>query len=271
MGGISCPIIDTHCHVYPDKIADKAVAGTFQFYDAPFTGKKVGLDGTVGMLLKENERSGISCSCICSVATTPHQVHSINRFLAEMAKEHPQQIVALGTLHPDSEDLAADVEEVISLGIRGVKIHPDIQGFALDDERTLRIFELLEGRLPVLLHTGDYRYDFSNPQRLLRVLKLFPRLHFIGAHFGSYSVWEQAPLLFGQENLWVDCSSTLPLLGDEKVIELIRGFGSERVLFGTDYPMWVPHEELAHFLRLPLTEEERENILHRNAEKLFGL
>lgn len=264
---MNCPIIDCHCHVYPEKIASKAIAGTMTFYNAELSG----LDGTAKTLIEENKKAGITRSLICSVATTPHQVNSINRFLAQTAQEHPEQITALGTLHPDSETQEADVETALSLGIRAIKLHPDIQGIPVDDERCFRIFELCEGRLPVLLHTGDYRYDFSNPNRLIKVLHRFPHLKVIAAHFGTYTVWERAEELYGQENLWVDCSSSLPFLSADRIIEMIRGFGSEKVLYGTDYPMWIPEQETEHFLSLPLTDKEKENILHCNAEQLFNL
>ena len=265
MGVLNYPVIDCHCHVYPAKIAAKAAAGTDQFYGS----KPSGLNGTLETLLEENKKAGITRSLISSVATTAKQVHAANSFLAECAALYPESITALGTLYPDSETQEADVEEAVSLGIRAIKLHPDIQGVALDDPRCMRIFELREGRLPVLLHTGDYRYDFSNPNRLVKVLRAFPKTQFIGAHFAAYTVWEQAETLFGAENLWVDCSSSLPFLSDDRAMELIRGFGTERVLFGTDYPMWHPDEALARFLRLPLGEKEKEMILHGNAERFF--
>ena len=267
MGVLSCPVIDCHCHVYPAKIAEKAIAGTDSFYGA----EPSGLDGTPETLLIENKKAGITRSLISSVATTAKQVHAANRFLADCAARFPESITALGTLYPGSTDQAADVQEAIELGIRAIKLHPDIQGYALDDPRSMDIFALCEGRLPVLLHTGDYRYDYSNPNRLLKVLRAFPKLQFIGAHFGTYTIWEQAEILCGQENLWVDCSSSMPFLSDTRIVELIRSFGAERVLFGTDYPMWQPKQELEHFLRLPLKEAEKEMILHSNAETLFGL
>ena len=69
-----------------------------------------------------------------------------------------------------------------------MKLHPDIQAFALDDPRALKIFELCEREnVPALLHTGDYRYDYSNPNRLLPVLKAYPSLTVIGAHLGGWS------------------------------------------------------------------------------------
>ena len=58
--------------------------------------------------------------------------------------------------------------------------------------------------------------------------------------------------------------------GKEKAKELIVAYGTERVLFGTDYPMWTPEEEIARFMALPLTDEEREMILHENFERFIG-
>lgn len=266
MGILNCPIIDCHSHVYPEKIAEKAVQGTAKFYDAALNG----LNGSLPTLLEEDKKAGITRSLISSVATTPKQVRTANAFLALCATEYPDAITALGTLHPDSQDLPGDFIHAIVHGIKAIKLHPDIQGFALDDPRCLSIYELCGGSVPVLLHTGDYRYDYSNPQRLLKVLRMFPHVQFIGAHFAAYSVWEQADVLFKQDNLWVDCSSTMPFLPQKRVMELLHGFGSERVLFGTDYPMWKPEEELRAFLSLPLREEEQERILHKNAEWLFN-
>ncbi len=267
MGVLNYPVIDCHCHVYPDKIAAKAVAGIALFYEECVEE----YDGTLSTLLAESEKAGITRSLISSVATTPKQVHAANSFLAQCAVDHPDRITALGTMHPDSEDPEADLDEALSLGIRAIKMHPDIQAFALDDPRCLRIFELCQGRMPVLLHTGDRRYDFSNPDRFLRVARMFPQLQLIGAHFGSYMLWEQAEKLFDQENIWVDCSSAFPFLSEERTMELIHGYGAERVLFGTDYPIWRPEKQIRDFLALPLSEGERELILHKNAERLFQL
>ena len=52
---------------------------------------------------------------------------------------------------------------------------------------------------------------------------------------------------------------------------MIRRHGVEKMLFGSDYPMWDHSEELARFLALDLTEEERRAILSGNARKLLSL
>ena len=260
-------IIDSHCHIYPDKIAQKASNATADVYELPPS-----MDGTIKTLIEHGGAAGIDHFIVQSVATTPKQVSSINKFIAASVAESGGRFTGLGTLHHDSDDMEADVEEIISLGLKGVKIHPDIQRVQLDDPRMLRMYELCEGRLPMLIHTGDKRYDNSNPNRLLPILDKYPNLTVIGAHFGGWSIWEEATGVFaGRDNFYVDCSSSLYAISPEKAKELIMAYGVKRVLFGTDYPLWTPESEIERFMRLDLTEEEREDILYNNAAELFGI
>ena len=260
-------IIDAHCHIYPDKIAQKASDSTGTFYDLPSS-----LDGKISTLLEHGERAGIEHFVVQSVATTPAQVSSINRFIATSVAESNGRFTGLGTLHPDSECVEDDVNEIIRLGLKGVKLHPDIQRFKIDDYRMLRIYELCEGRLPILIHTGDHRYDYSNPNRMMPILEIYKNLTVIGAHFGGWSVWEEATeRLKGYENFLVDCSSSLYALTPERARELIMAYGVKRVLFGTDYPLWTPETEIERFMQIDLTDEERRDILYNNAANLFGI
>ena len=260
-------IIDSHCHVYPDKIAQKASDATATFYELPPS-----LDGRISTLLEHGERAGIEHFIVQSVATTPKQVSSINNFIAQAVAESGGRFTGLGTLHPDSEDMKADVDEIIALGLKGVKLHPDIQKVKLDDPRMHKMYELCEGRLPMLLHTGDCRYDNSNPNRLIPILEKYPNLTVIGAHFGGWSIWEEATKqLYTYKNFLVDCSSSLYAISKEKAKELILAYGTDRVLFGTDYPLWTPEEEIERFMSLDLTDEQKEDILYNNTAKLFNI
>lgn len=262
-------IIDSHCHIYPEKIAAKATEHTDHFYDVHSV-----FDGSLGQLLESGKKAGISKFLVQSVATTPRQVESINSFIAREVESHQDKLVGLGAMHPDSSDICADVDRVAELGLRGVKMHPDIQGFALDDERCMPFYErCAEKELPVLIHTGDYRYDFSNPDRLANVLKTFPKLTIIGAHFAGWSVWDEAlEKLLAFDNLYVDSSSTFGFSKDIKLVrKLIEGWGEDRILFASDYPMWSAAEELKILESLQLDEGVYEKILHLNAEKVFKL
>ncbi|MBQ2774999.1 MAG: amidohydrolase [Clostridia bacterium] len=260
-------IIDAHCHIYPDKIAQKASAHTGDFYNiSPL------LDGKISTLLEHGEKAGIEHFVVQSVATTPCQVSSINNFIADSVAQSNGKFTGLGTLHPDSDDIEADVNELIGLGLNGVKLHPDIQQFKIDDYRMLKIYELCEGRLPILMHTGDSRFDYSNPNRMKPILDIYTDLTVIGAHLGGWSMWEEATEnLCKYKNFYVDCSSSLYALTPEKAKELIMAYGTKRVLFGTDYPLWEPEAETARFMQLELSEYEREDILYNNAAKIFNI
>ena len=223
--------------------------------------------------MKINEDCGIDHSLVQSVATTPKQVNSINSLIAQTVAASDGKLTGLGTLHPDSEDQRSDVRHLVELGLRGVKLHPDIQRFKIDDYRCLKIYELCEEYgLPILMHTGDKRYDFSNTNRLIPILETYTNLTIIGAHMGGWSLWDEASQeLCGIKNLYVDCSSTMYWVPLDKTAEIIRRYGADRVLFGTDYPMWDPRTEVDLFFRLGLSDDEMKLILSENVKKLYKL
>ena len=260
--------IDAHCHIYPEKIASRAVAGTDAFY-----GEKSLCKGTATDLINEGKKAGIDHFIVQSVATTPHQVRSINEFIAKEVIKSDGLMTGLGTLHPDSEDIKGDIKHIIELGLHGVKLHPDIQKFKIDDYRCLKIYDLCEEEnIPILMHTGDSRFDFSNPNRLLPIMEIYKSLTVVGAHLGGWSVWDEAvSTLKDLPNFYVDCSSCFPFIDAKKVKELIKAYGAEKVLFGTDYPMWSPSREIEEFLALGLDEFENKCILNMNAKKVFNL
>ena len=263
-------IIDTHCHIYPGQIAQKAVEAVDRFYDHL---PSYHHDGTVETLVKTGLSSGISHFIVHSVATTPRQVSTINRFIASSVEQSGGRFTGMGTMHLDSDSLSRDLDEIQSLGLKGVKLHPDIQRFHIDDPRAMEIFGMCEERgLPVCVHTGDYRYDYSNPPRTEKVLKAFPDLTLIGAHFGGWSVWEEAmETLSGYPNLIVDTSSTFFKISTYLALQLINAYGPDRIMFGTDYPLWKQKVEIDYLLHLNLPEEDYDKIFWKNACRIFKI
>ena len=258
--------IDAHVHIYPDKIAAKAAKGIGKFYDIT-----IHHDGSITQLIAEEDRAGVSRMVAHSVATTPTQVAHINEFIMSAHADYPGRIIPFAALHPDTPDMENVLNGIVAAGFKGIKLHPDFQEFQLDEPRALRMFSLIaDAKLPALIHTGDYRYDYSNPPRMAHLLDEIPNLVAIGAHLGGWSVYDEArKLLAGRRNLYVDTSSALYALKPDHAAELIRAFGVKRVMFGTDYPMWTPEEEVERFEALPLTEAEKEQIYHGTAEELL--
>ena len=260
-------IIDAHCHIYPDSIAARAVAGIGNFYGAPTRGA-----GTVADLTARGAEAGVDRFLVQSVATNAHQVRAINEFICDVASRSGGRMIGLGTLYPDSPDLAGDYAHLRALGLHGVKLHPDFQRFKIDDYRCLKIYELCErDRMPILMHTGDHRYDFSNPNRMLPILQIYTELTVVGAHFGGWSVWDEASeTLRGLPNFYVDCSSTMGFLQDPSAVRrLFEAYGADRVLFGADYPMWNVKDELEMLFALGLPAADLRRILSENAKRVY--
>ena len=260
------PIVDMHAHVYPDKIAQKATISVGQFYNLTMEAH----EGSVGNLVALRDETPITHTVVCSVAVKPATVTSINDFIASSCAAD-DTLLGLAAMHQDFEDPEAEIERAVGLGLRGVKLHPDTQQVNMDDPRLMRVYEICERRnLPLLIHCGDYRYDFSHPRRLQRILHEFPQLTICAAHFGGWSVFDLALEFLESERCFLDMSSSMRFLGLRRTRELIEDYGPRRMMFGSDFPMWNPADELEQLQAMGFSAADREMMCWRNAERWLG-
>jgi hypothetical protein len=257
-------IIDFHTHIYPEKIAEKATASTCAFY-----GLQTDLVGTAQTLLEQGKAAGISEFVLLPVAIRPDQVRSVNSFIVEETQNHPE-FHGFGTLHPGMEDPFSEIAFVQSSGLKGIKLHPDTQQFPMDDERLFPVYDYLQGKLPLLIHCGDTRSNYSHPKRLRHILDEFPHLQVVAAHLGGWSMFDTAFDCLKDTHCSLDLSSSMMFLPPEKVKTYIHGYGADRILFGSDFPLWEPKSEVEAFLQMNLSTEEQEKIAYRNAQRLLG-
>ena len=259
-------IIDAHAHIFPEKIAENATVNIGHFYDLPMNST-----GMSSKLLESGKKIGVQKYLVCSTATNPRQTSSINTFIANECALHPE-FYGFGTTHPDSEDLDADIAQIKELGLHGVKLHPDFQKFNADSPEAFRIYERIEGELPLLIHCGDHRYDFSAPRRIAAINENFPKLKILAAHLGGYQRWDEAQqCLPGRENVRFDVSSSLAFISPEMAAHMIRKYGVENCFFGSDFPMWSHEEEIERFLALGFSEKENQMILANNFRDFLQL
>ena len=259
-------IIDIHTHIYPEKIARKATDSVRDFYQI-YGGR---MDGTVEMLLERGQKAGISRYVVLPVSNTPHHVRSINSFILSQTALH-DNFIGFGTLHAEMEDLMGEVDWIMANGLRGIEMHPDSQRFSIDDPRLYPVYDAVQGKIPVILHMGDQRYNYSHPVRLRKVLDIFPRLEVIAAHFGGYSMFHTARELLWDTDCVFDISSAMMFMEQGEAERYINGYGAERMAYGTDYPLWDPVQEVARFKQLKLTDSQFDQIAHKTAERILKL
>lgn len=259
-------IIDIHTHIYPDGIAQKATDSVRAFYDI----HTEGLNGTVKQLLDRSSKAGIEKSVVLPVAIRPDRVRGINEFILEEVKQHPN-FLGFGTVHAAMDNIVEEGQWILDKGLLGVKMHPDSQQFPIDDIRLFPLYETIRGKVPVLIHIGDERYNYSHPIKLRRVLDLFPGLQAIAAHFGGYSMYSEASDILKDTSCVMDISSSIMYMAEGEPERYINLYGAERMAFGSDYPMWDPVEEVKTFFKLKLKPEQFEQIAYKTAQRILRI
>lgn len=263
-------IIDTHVHIFLPRIAEAAVQATNDFYEGsqnaeiPVPISLGHLPGTVDDLTARMLKNGIARSVVFSTATSAHQVELVNDFIGGVCETRPE-LIGVGTMHPDFPNFERELRRMKLLGLVGVKLHPDIQRFRLDDERLMPLYELMSAEgLFLIAHTGDYRFDYSSPRRMARIARAFPGLRCIAAHFGGWSEWSDARECLRLPNVYMDTSSTLGFGAREAARKAFEVFDQTHIFFGTDYPLWDQGEELERFFSLDLGDRLNEMVLGKN-------
>ena len=263
-------VFDIHTHTSPEAISEKACVSLGKFYNFTVYGK-----GTYAHLESQAAENNVGGYLLFSVATNAHQVPKVNDSIAALVKksrENGFETVGFAGMHQDFPDFEGEILRAKGMGLRGVKLHPDIQQSDVDDPIWFPLYDRMqEKNLLLYLHAGDNRpqYRFSEPGKIAHIARLFPRLRIVAAHLGGYSAWGEADCLYPLDNVFYDCSSALWAMTTEKANELVSQLGSDRIMFGTDYPVMHAENELKLFMKLSLTERERENIFYNNAKSFL--
>ena len=250
-------IVDAHTHIWPDKIAALALGGN------RVPGLEARGDGTVSGLDADMAASGVDVSCCLAIANEARHVDRVNEFVAGIASDTR---IPFGTVHVDLpvEENLASLERH---GVKAVKLHPLFQRFALDDPRLWEILEAFGSDYAVITHVGAggdaYTNSLSNPKMVRDIVRQFPQLRLMACHFGGYKILDDAEEMLSGADVVLETSwpPSLATLQPDRVRRLIRDHGAERIVFGSDWPMTSPAEELRAIDALGLTDDETKAVL----------
>ncbi len=260
-------VVDFHVHAFADKIAKKAAENLRDYYKMPLVG-----DGTFDVIYERATRADIDKMVIHAVATKYSQVEVINTYVSETVKKDPERLIGFGAMHRDFENYKQEIKRIKSLGLRGIKMHNDFQGFNIDDDKMMFVYEeIVKNDLPILFHMGDRNVDSSSPKRLSRVLERFPEMKAVAAHMGGVFMWDESEEYLVGRDVYFDTSSSLFLIGNERFLRMIKNHGADKILFGTDYPLSDYEKEFSYFEKLSLTEEEKDRIFYKNAYEFLKI
>ena len=261
-------ILDIHTHVFPDDIAHATVKRM-----AESAGESLHSDGTVSGLVASMDANNVSYSATMPVATKPEQVESINNWTIANRND---RIIPFGAMHPGYENPRKELGRIRDAGMKGIKLHPDYQGFYPSENRIKPVLDACrELGLIVLFHAGD---DFGHPRpghslpRLLAAMAdSYQDVKFIFAHLGGYEMWDQAEKYLVGKPVFIDTSYSFPCMTKERAQRIIRAHGPGKVLLGSDSPWGGIGNDIGSLLSLSFTDSEKEMILGANAAELLDI
>lgn len=265
--GQSAVITDFHTHAFPDGLAERAIASLSEGNE-----HRAFHDGTVAGLRKSMEEAGIGRSVICSIATKPAQFQNILDWSLTVNSE---QLVALGSVHPQAADPAGELAQLQQAGLCGIKVHPYYQDFVYDSPEMARVWRAAEQLgLLVVSHTGfDAAYPARDrrcdPEHILRVVERFPDLKLVTTHLGSWDDWDMVERYLIGKPVYIEISFGVQMVAPERLREMLLAHPAGYLLFGTDSPWTCQREslELLRSLKLPASLEQA--LLSDNADRLL--
>jgi uncharacterized protein len=262
-------VIDFHTHAFPDELAEKAITA-LEEHSGDYRAHR---DGTIRGLLKSMDGAGIEQAVVVSIATKPSQVRRITEWSISIASE---RIIPFASIHPRYREFESELDRIAAAGLKGIKLHPFYQEFTIDDPDRIPLYRAVADRgLVVLFHAGnDIAFPVTgqaSPSRFLRLFEAVPDLKMVVSHLGGWTAWEEvAETLLGKP-VYLETSFAIAEAKPEQFRRILDNHPPDYFLFGTDSPWLDQKKELAAWQALPILEERKEKIFHKNAERLLGL
>lgn len=281
-------VFDSHLHLFNKKVIDNVAhrREMVALLNLQTNGAHARLDAEA--LAASMRAAGVVGGLNLPTAAAP-DVERINTLSIERTRGS-DFLKTAGTLHPDFPLNREEIERLSQNGIRGIKLCSFSQGFVLDAPPALALFDRIEQhncesshRFFIVLDTFYQAHDYfgtnpaftTRPAQIAALAARFPRTIFIGAHMGGLSapfeeLWKG---LTPSDNLMLDTSNAAHTLSREQFIALLKRFGPEHIVFGTDWP-WFEHEpEIALIKKLTdaagFDKRQKEAVFHENMTRLL--
>jgi len=278
-------IIDFHTHVIPPQVKENRADYISRdhcfslLYSQP-KAKLVTAEETIATL----DECGIDKAVILNLGWQSHELcMETNDYILESVTKHPKRLIGFCTIQPSAGDNALkEIERCARNGAKGIgEMRPDVQGFDLRDTKTMKqLVDLIVAYdLIFLIHAsepvGHYYAGKGEitPSVIYPFIMDFPQLNLVCAHWGGglpfYALMPEVKKAF--TNVYFDTAATPFLYKPQIFHQVIDILGSDKILFGSDYPLLSPKRIIDQIESVELKKEEKIEVLGGNAKKLLSL
>ena len=263
-------IIDFHTHTFPDDLAPKAIAALTASSDNLYPPVS---DGTVTGLLGRMDDWNIDLSVIQPVITKQSQFIKANEWAASICSD---RIVCFGGLYPHTDDYKRDIDFIVGLGLKGIKLHAEYQDFVIDDESMLKIYDYALSQNLIIVHHAGFDPAFpppfkSSPKQFANIVNTMRGGVIVAAHLGGHAQWDDVERYLVGTDIYLDTSMGFEYYPHEQFLRVVENHGADKILFGSDAPWSNALTETGHLKSLPLPDSAKDAIFSGNAKRLLGI
>lgn len=270
-------LIDFHTHIFPEKIAQRAIASLEENllrHTKDKSRARAYTGGTLNDLKTAMEKAGVDVSVVMPIATNLTQSESINRFAAEINGR--EGVYSFGSVHPLEDNLEEKLEKIKKMGLKGIKLHPEYQSFYINSPEGINVLKIAEKLgLFTMLHAGrDLGMPepmHCSPEQLKDALNYVSGKFIIAAHMGGYQMGERVLEHLAGTEIFIDTSYYLPEMEKDLALKIIGKHGADKVLFASDSPWARPEDILKSLKDLDLSDEDFSKITYKNAMNILDL
>lgn len=223
------------------------------------------------------DQAGVDRSLI-SAWVAPRNVMISNDEVASFVAEAPERLIGVGSVDISKPmDAVREIRRCVSeLGFKAIRVLPWLWEVPPTDRRFYPVYtacaDLGVPFCTQIGHTGPLMpSEVGRPIYLDQVALDFPELTIVGGHIGYPWTEEAIAVATKHENVYIDTSAYTAKRYPPALVEFMRGHGRSKVLFGTNYPMIMPHQALEHLPALALEDEVQSFFLGENAVRIFNL
>jgi predicted TIM-barrel fold metal-dependent hydrolase len=230
------------------------------------------------------DEHGIDKSVILNLGWVSHELCvETNDYILEAIARYPKRLIGFCAIQPSAGDKALkELERCARNGVKGIgEMRPDVQGFDLSDGKIMKpiIKTVIKHDLIFLTHASEpvgHQYCGKGnitPEVIYHFILSFPDLKLVCAHWGGglpfYALMPEVDKALS--NVYFDTAAT-PFLYKPQIFKQVADIiGSDRILFGSDYPLLSPRRIIDQIESTGLSQEDKAKILGGNAQKLLSI
>jgi predicted TIM-barrel fold metal-dependent hydrolase len=277
-------IIDFHAHIFPLWLRDRRdeYIKRDPCFSLLYSQPKAQM-ATAEELIASMDEAGVALSVVLNAGWVSHELCvKTNEYILDSVSRYPTRLVGFCAIQPGAGEAAiAELERCAKAGARGIgELRSDVQGFDLADKKTMKplVDAALKHDLIFLTHSSEpVGHEYSGkgsitPDILYSFITAFPKLKIVCAHWGGglpfYALMPEVAEAL--TNVFFDTAATVFLYKPEIFEQMSRIIGSDKILFGSDYPLVHQNRVLAQIQSAQLPEEDKAKILGTNAQKLLS-